>query len=78
MRMNGPCWSTAALGRGDADAALQLDAQGEHLMRCRGAAGRGFALRCSAETVQGFVAARFISTVLLLLSLLAGAAWLLY
>jgi hypothetical protein len=77
MRMNGPCWTTAALGRGDVAEALELDAQGEHLQRCRGAAGRGFALRCGAETVQGFVAARFISSVLVLLAGLAVGAWLL-
>ena len=77
MRMNGPSWSTAALGRGDADAPVDLLPLGEHLQRCRGAAGRHFVLRCGAETVQGFLAARFISTVLVLLALLGGGVWLL-
>lgn len=77
MRMNGPCWSTAALGCGEATETADLAPLGEHLQRCRGAAGRHFALRCGAETVQGFVAARLISTMSVVLALLGGGVWLL-
>jgi hypothetical protein len=77
MLLKGPCWSTAALGGGGAGQPLELVALHEHLQGCRHAAGRGFALRCGAEAVQAFVLARFVSSALALLALLAGAAWLL-
>lgn len=74
---HGPCWSTAALGGGGALRPPDLEALGEHLQRCRAGTGRGFALRCGAERLNGFVAARFITSLLLVLALLGGAAWLL-
>ncbi|MDT7834112.1 hypothetical protein [Aquabacterium sp. OR-4] len=77
MRMNGPSWSTSALSRGEGTEAAELAPLGEHLQRCRCVAGRHFALRCGAEAVQGFVAARLISTVLVVLALLVGGVWLL-
>jgi hypothetical protein len=64
------------MGRGEAAGPADLAPLGEHLQRCRGAAGRHFALRCGAETVQGFVAARLISSVLVVLALLGGGIWL--
>jgi hypothetical protein len=74
--LRGPCWSTAALGGGGAILPLDLEALGEHLLRCRASTGRGFALRCGAERLNGFVATRFITTLLLVLTLLGGTAWL--
>lgn len=50
---------------------MELSALGEHLDLCRGAHGRLFALQCAAHAVQGFVAARFVTT-LMVLALLIG------
>lgn len=74
--MQGPCWSTAAVGSG---AILTPDTEslGEHLQHCRAGAGRDFALRCGAERLNGFVAARCISTLLLAAAVAGGGAWLL-
>jgi hypothetical protein len=73
----GPCWSTAAVGGECGPQPRDLEALGEHLQRCRAGTGRGFAWRCGAESVGGFVAARSITSLLLLTVLLAVAVWLL-
>jgi hypothetical protein len=73
----GPCWSTAAMGPPRAAPLPGSDGLDEHLLCCRGAAGRGFALRCGVEVAHGFVAARFVSSLLVVLLLLAASAWLL-
>ncbi len=56
---------------------MELSALGEHLLLCRSLSGRLFVLRCAAEAVQGFVAARFVTTlvVLLLILGLGSLAW---
>ncbi len=74
--MVGPCWSTAAFGGGGTGALLDRDALGEHLQRCQGGVGRGFALRCGAEKLNGFIAARFVSSVLMLALVVGGVLWL--
>ena len=73
----GLSWATAAVGVAPTSLPLDADAMGEHLRRCRGLAGRGFALRCGAEAVHGFVGARLITTLLVMLALLGCTAWLL-
>lgn len=72
----GPRWSTAAVGGECGPLPCDLEALGEHLQRCRAGMGRGFAWRCSAESVSGFVAARSITSLLVLSVLLAIAVWL--
>ncbi|MCX7249900.1 MAG: hypothetical protein NTX37_00080 [Burkholderiales bacterium] len=64
-------WSTAALGAHAGLPSPELSALVEHLQLCRGAAGRLFALRCMLETLNGFVAAHFVTT-LVTLALLTG------
>lgn len=64
-------WSTAALGAHAGLSSLELSALVEHLQLCRGLSGRLFALRCMLETLNGFVAARFVTT-LVTLTLLIG------
>ena len=64
-------WSTAALGAHAGLSPLELSALVEHLQLCRGSSGRLFALRCMWEALGGFVAARFVTT-LVLLALLVG------
>lgn len=64
-------WSTAALGAHAGLSSLELSALVEHLQLCRGSSGRLFALRCMFEALNGIVAARFVTT-LVLLALLIG------
>lgn len=67
----GPCWSTASFGDAVDTSPMELSALGEHLHLCRSLSGRLFVLRCGAEAVQGFVAARFVTT-LVVLTLVIG------
>ena len=66
-------WSTAALGAHAGLSSPELPALVEHLQLCRGSAGRLFVLRCLLETLNGFVAARFVTT-LVTLALLIGVS----
>lgn len=66
-----PFWSTASFGDAADISPLELSALGEHLALCRGARGRLFALQCAAQTMHGFVAARFVTT-LVVVALLIG------
>ncbi len=61
-----PNWSTASFGDAVDTSPMELSALGEHLHLCRSLSGRLFVLRCGAEAVQGFVAARFVTTVVVL------------
>ena len=68
-----PCWSTASFGDTADTSPMELSALGEHLNLCRGSNGRLVALQCVAQTMHGFVAARFVTT-LVMVALLIGAA----
>jgi hypothetical protein len=74
---NGPNWSTASFGDAVDTSPMELSALGEHLHLCRSLSGRLFVLRCAAEAVRGFVASRFVTT-LVVLTLVIGVgslAW---
>ncbi len=71
---NRPCWSTSAFGDSMASAAIEWAALREHLELCRDSRKRLCALRYAAERTRGFVAARFITT-LMLTVLINGLAW---
>ena len=66
-------WSTASFGDTADTSPMELSALGEHLDLCKGSRGRLFALQCAAETLNGFVAARFVTT-LVMVALLIGVA----
>ena len=67
-----PSWKTSSFG-GNADTSpMELSALGEHLNSCKGAHGRFFALQCFAESMNGFVSARLVTT-LVIATLLLGA-----
>ena len=67
-----PCWTTSSFGGSTDTSPMELSALGEHLDHCKGAHGRFFALRCAAETMNGFVSARLVTT-LVVAALLIGA-----
>lgn len=66
-----PSWSTASFGDAADTSPMELSALGEHLDLCRGARGRLFALQCAVQAMHGFVAARFVTT-LVVVTLLIG------
>lgn len=72
----GPLWSTACLQVAAATRLAEPGALEQHLGLCLGRSRRLFALRCGADSLHGFVVARSISTLALLLALAAPAAWL--
>ena len=65
-------WSTASFGAAADTSPMELSALGEHLHLCRGLRGRLFGLRWRAEAMHGFVAPRFVTT-LVAVALLIGA-----
>ena len=52
---------------------MDLSALGEHLGHCKRAHGRLFTLQCLADTLNGFLSARLVTT-LVLAALLIGVA----
>lgn len=66
-------WSTSSFGDTADTSPTELSALGEHLSQCRGSHGRLFALQCSAQKLDGFVAGRFVTT-LVIAALLIGVA----
>ena len=65
-------WTTSSYGGAADTSPMELSALGEHLGHCKGQQGRLFTLQCLAETMNGFVSARFVTT-LVLVALLIGA-----
>jgi hypothetical protein len=60
-----PFWATAA---GSTDTSpLELSALGDHVGHCNGSRGRMFALRCAADAFAGFIAPRFVTTLVVVL-----------
>lgn len=73
---NPSSWNTASWGGSTDTSPMELSALGEHLRMCRAPHGRLFAMRCGVEHVGRFAAARFVTTLAVLLLVLAGAGWL--
>lgn len=55
-------WTTASLSSAADTSPMELFALGEHLNHCRGAHRRLFAMRCVAESVNGFISARIVTS----------------
>lgn len=73
----GPSWSTASFG-GTADASpKELSTLTEHLAVCRAHSPRLFGLHCAVESARDFVAARFVTTVVVavLVAALGSMVW---
>lgn len=74
---SGSTWSTSSFGDSADTSPGELNSLGEHLGLCRASSGRVFRLRCAAETLHGFVAPRFVTSLVLALLLLTLACVLL-
>ena len=69
-------WRTAADGDAAATSPVDLATLGDHLGDCGARSGRLFSLRCGSELLGGFVAARLMTSLLLVsLLLIAGISW---
>ncbi len=59
-------WSTSSFGNTVDTSPMELSALGEHLNTCKRMQGRlqhrFFALQCLAESANGFISARFVTT----------------
>ena len=70
------CWSTACASRSADTSPGDLSALGEHLDNCQSVHRRLLALLCAAQTMRGFMAARFVTTVVLVTVFLGVNIWL--
>ena len=68
-----PFWSTASLGDMPHSTPKERLTLAEHLKMCIGSRGRMFTLHCLAETLNGFMLSRFVTTVAMV-ALLIGAS----
>jgi len=69
--LTSPAWATASIGDTPDTSPMELSALGEHLTICRGHTGRLFTLQCLAETANGFVSSRFVTSLVVLTILIA-------
>jgi hypothetical protein len=67
-----PAWSTASFSDTTDTSPMELSALGDHLNLCQVAHRRLFSLHCAAETMHGFVATRFVTTLVVIALLLTG------
>src|ERR1035438_3020646 len=74
---NAPRWSTSSFGDAPDLSAMEMVSLREHLGRCKRPRGPFFALQGFAETLDEFLAPRFITTVTVATLLIAAAALLL-
>ena len=63
MKQNSPSrWTTASFGNPADTSPIELASLGDHLDLCQNTRGRMYRLRCAAESMNGFVSARFFTT----------------
>ncbi|MES2583080.1 MAG: hypothetical protein V4627_10215 [Pseudomonadota bacterium] len=67
-------WSTASFGGNTDTSPVELSSLGDHLGTCTTPHKHLFALHCMAEATRGFMAARFITTLIGFALLIAVAA----
>jgi len=68
-----PRWSTASFGDSADTSQLELSALQAHLTLCKRPRGKLLAIRFAAQTLHGFVAPRFVTS-LVVVALLIGLA----
>ena len=57
-----PVWATSSIDGAAETTPMEMSALGAHVDRCNGSRGRMFALRCAADALFGFLAPRFVTT----------------
>ena len=71
---NRPLWITSTFGDQSHSSQHEVSALERHLNSCKGSRGRWFALHIAAETMNGFMAPRFVTTLVLVGTLFIGLA----
>ena len=71
---SGRPWATSAHADAAETSPMDLSALGAHVDRCNCSRGRLFALKCAADAVVGFVAPRFVTTVVVVVFLFGLAS----
>ena len=66
MNHSVPFWATATLDGAVDTSPMELSALGAHVDHCNGSRGRMFGLRCVADTIHGFIAPRFVTTLIVI------------
>lgn len=66
-----PRWSTSSLGDSAETSPIELALLGSHLTGCKASHGRLLAMQFIAQTLHGFVAPRFVTTVVVIALLVA-------
>ncbi len=69
--IDAPSWSTSSFSNRADTSPMELSELGEHLDHCKGVHGRLFTFQCLAETMNGFVSSRLVTT-LVVATLLIG------
>lgn len=67
-------WSTASFGDSAGTSPREQSALGAHLGLCQNLRGRLHALHCLAESTHGLLAARFVTTLVVLAAVLGAAS----
>ena len=58
-------WPTSTLPGGADASTTELQALGRHVERCNGLRGPMFDLQCAADSLKGFLAPRFVTSLML-------------
>jgi hypothetical protein len=70
------CWSTASNGQVADTTPADLETLGEHLGNCQSTHRHWLTLHCAAHKLRGFMATRFVTTVVLVTLFLGVNIWL--
>lgn len=68
-------WTTASIPDATDTSPMELSELGAHVDRCNGCRGRWFTLRCAVDAMHDFVAPRLITTLLIVGTMIALAAF---
>ena len=63
---NRPFWATSSIDGAAETTPMDLSALGAHVDRCNGSRGRMFGLHCAADSLSGFLAPRFVTTLVVI------------
>lgn len=62
----GPNWSTASLSAHPGTSPMELSALGDHLALCKSLGGRLLSLQCGAQAMHAFSTSRFMTTIVVM------------
>jgi hypothetical protein len=69
-----PRWATSTFAAGTDTSPMELRELSAHVDRCNGSRGRWFQARCAVDAVHGFVAPRFVTSLVVAASVFGAVA----